>query len=145
VIGSIDELSAFMQLHTEAVYIHEGDTYFVSELNTTERAAYVHRAELDYYTQAITDRRVQVQDVETEKAQEGGKVRFGEVSVTYITYMFKKIKFYSQDSIGFGKVSLPPSTLETCAFWLSPSLETLARARQWGRNPKMACWASPMS
>lgn len=136
VIGSIDELSAFMQLHTEAVYIHEGDTYFVSELNTTERAAYVHRAELDYYTQAITDRRVQVQDVETEKAQEGGKVRFGEVSVTYITYMFKKIKFYSQDSIGFGKVSLPPSTLETCAFWLSPSLETLARARQWGRNPQ---------
>ena len=136
VIGSIDELSAFMQLHTEAVYIHEGDTYFVSELNTVEKVAYVHRAELDYYTQAISDRRVQVQMVETEKAQQDGMVRFGDVSVTYITYMFKKIKFYNQDSIGFGKISLPPSSLETCAFWLSPSLETLARARQWGRNPQ---------
>jgi DEAD/DEAH box helicase domain-containing protein len=136
VIGSTDELSAFMQLHTEAVYIHEGDTYFVSELNLTEKVAYVHRAELDYYTQAITDRRVQVQEVETEKEQEQGKVWFGEVSVTYITYMFKKIKFYSQDSIGFGKVSLPPSTLETCAFWISPALDTLARVRQWGRNPQ---------
>lgn len=136
VIGSTDELSAFMQLHTEAVYIHEGDTYFVSELNLTQKVAYVHRAELDYYTQAITDRRVQVVDTEIEKDVADGKVRFGEVSVTYITYMFKKIKFYSQDSIGFGKVSLPPSTLETCAFWLSPSLETLARTRQWGRNPQ---------
>lgn len=136
VIGSTDELSAFMQLHTEAVYIHEGDTYFVSELNLTQKVAYVHRAELDYYTQAITDRRVQVVDTEIEKDVADGKVRFGEVSVTYITYMFKKIKFYSQDSIGFGKVSLPPSTLETCAFWLSPSLETLARTRHWGRNPQ---------
>ena len=136
VIGSTDELSAFMQLHTEAVYIHEGDTYFVSELNLTEKVAYVHRAELDYFTQAITDRRVQIQTVETEKDQETGKTQFGEVSVTYITYMFKKIKFYSQDSIGFGKVSLPPCTLETCAFWLSPALETLARLRQWGRNPQ---------
>ncbi|MGI6566865.1 MAG: DEAD/DEAH box helicase [Firmicutes bacterium] len=136
VIGSTDELSAFMQLHNEAVYIHEGDTYFVSELNLTERVAYVHRAELDYYTQSISDRQVQVQNVEAEKDQADGKVRFGEVTVTYITYMFKKIKFYSQDSIGFGKVSVPPSTLETCAFWLSPSLETLARARQFGRNPQ---------
>ncbi|NMB12012.1 MAG: DEAD/DEAH box helicase [Firmicutes bacterium] len=136
VIGSTDELSAFMQLHTEAIYIHEGDTYFVSELNLTEKVAYVHRAELDYYTQAITDRRVQVQEVEIEKEQVQAKVWFGEVSVTYITYMFKKIKFYGQDSIGFGKVSLPPSTLETCAFWLSPALDTLARVRQWGRNPQ---------
>ncbi|NLA58597.1 MAG: DUF1998 domain-containing protein, partial [Firmicutes bacterium] len=29
-----------------------------------------------------------------------------------------------------------PSTLETCAFWLSPSLETLARVRQFGRSPQ---------
>ena len=136
VIGSTDELSAFMQLHTEAVYIHEGDTYFVSELNLTERVAYVHRAEVDYYTQAISDRRVQVQTVEAEKDQVDGKVCFGEVTVTYITYMFKKIKFYSQDSIGFGKVSVPPSTLETCAFWLSPSLDTLGRLRHFGRNPQ---------
>lgn len=136
VIGSTDELSAFMQLHTEAVYIHEGDTYFVSELNTVEKVAYVHRAELDYYTQSISDRRVQVQMVEIEKPQADGMVRFGEVSVTYITYMFKKIKFYNQDSIGFGKISLPPINLETCAFWLSPSLETLALVRKWGRNPQ---------
>ncbi|NMB24305.1 MAG: DEAD/DEAH box helicase [Firmicutes bacterium] len=136
VIGSTDELSAFMQLHTEAVYIHEGDTYFVSELNTVEKVAYVHRAELDYYTQSISDRRVQVQMVETEKVQAGGMVRFGEVSVTYLTYMFKKIKFYNQDSIGFGKISLPPISLETCAFWLSPSLEILAEVRKWGRNPQ---------
>lgn len=136
VIGTTDELSAFMQLHTEAIYMHEGDTYFVSELNLKEKVAYVHRAEVDYYTQAVTDRRVQVQAVETEKDQQGAKVRFGEVDVTYITYMFKKIKFYNQDSIGFGKISLPPTTLETCAVWISPSLKTLKRVRQWGRNPQ---------
>lgn len=135
VIGSIDELSAFTQLHTEAVYMHEGDTYFVSNLDLTEKVAYVHRAEVDYYTQAISDRRVKIEEEEVAREVRDARVAFGEVEVTYITYMFKKIKFESRDSIGFGKIDLPPTALDTCAVWLTPPLSTLHRVRQFGRNP----------
>ncbi len=135
VIGSTDELSAFVQLHTEAVYMHDGDTFFVSKLDTTEKVAYVHRAELDYYTQAISDRRVQVESEESSRRLRDAVVAFGEVEVTYITYMFKKIKFDNRDSIGFGKIDLPPTALDTCGVWLIPPLETLKRVREFGRNP----------
>ena len=135
VIGSTDELSAFVQLHTEAVYMHDGDSYFVSKLDTTEKVAYVHRAELDYYTQAISDRRLQVETEEIRRSMGEATVAFGEVEVTYITYMFKKIKFEDRDSIGFGKVDLPPTALDTCGVWLIPPLNTLHRVREYGRNP----------
>ena len=135
VIGSIDEISAFMQLHTEAVYLHQGETHFVSELNLTERVAYVHRADVDYYTQAITDRRIRIDETQMEKEWGRARLGFGDVSVTFVTFMFKKIKFYDKDSIGFGKVDLPPVPLETTAMWLVPPLDAFHAVRSFGRSP----------
>jgi len=135
VIGSIDELSAFTQLYPEAIYIHGGETFYVSDLNLEHKAAYVKRAETDYYTQAITDRQVRIEGEDRSREWRTSRLGFGEVGVTFITYMFKKIKFYSNDSIGFGKISLPQSTLETCSLWLMPALDALRLVRGFGRNP----------
>ena len=135
VIGSTDEVSAFMQLHPEAVYLHQGETYFVSSLDLEEKVAYVHRADPDYYTQAITDQRVRIEEAQVEKEWRGSRLGFGDVSVTFITFMYKKIRFYDRDSIGFGKVHLPPIPLETCGMWLVPTLEALHAVRQVGRSP----------
>lgn len=135
VIGSLDEVSAFTQLHTEAVYLHDGETYSVSRLDLKERVAYVHRADVDYYTLAITDRRVRVESEQVQTEWRGSKVSFGDVQVTFITYMFKKVKFGSRDSIGFGKIDLPTVTLDTCAMWLMPPLSVFHEVREAGLSP----------
>ncbi len=118
VIGTIDELSAFEQVHPEAVYMHEGETYLVSDLNLAEKVAYIHKADVDYFTQSVTETRVQIDEEEQTKTWRRSQVDFGDVTVTSLTYMFRKIKFYERDSIGFGKVSLPQHDLATAAAWL---------------------------
>ena len=118
VIGTIDELSAFEQVHPEAVYMHEGETFLVSDLNLTEKTAYIHKADVDYFTQSVTETKVQVDAGEQVKAWRRSQVNFGDVTVMSLTYMFRKIKFYERDSIGFGKVSLPQHELATAAAWL---------------------------
>lgn len=135
VIGSTDEVSAFMQLHSEAVYLHQGEPYFVSRLDLDEKVAYVHRADLDYYTQAITDQRIRIEEPQVDKEWHGCRLGFGDVSVTFITYMYKKVRFYDRDSIGFGKVDLPPVPLETCGMWLVPPVDALHAVRRTGRSP----------
>ena len=135
VIGSTDEISAFTQLHTEAVYLHQGEPYFVSSLDLEERVAYVHRADLDYYTQAISDQRVRIDETQVERDWRGSRLGFGDVSVTFITFMYKKIRFYDRDSIGFGKIHLPPVSLETCGMWLVPPVKALQAVRSAGRSP----------
>jgi DEAD/DEAH box helicase domain-containing protein len=135
VIGSIDEIGAFTQTHTEAVYLHDAETYFVDNLDLEQRVAYVRKADVDYYTQAISETNIRVDEEESQKSWHKSKIHFGDVTVTTTVIMFRKIKFGSRDSIGFGNLKLPPQDLETNALWLVPELDTLKTVKSFGRVP----------
>jgi len=135
VIGTIDEASAFQQVHPQAIYIHEAETYFVRDLDTEKRIAFVEKTNVDYYTQSITEVQVKVDKEEKAKDWKLSRVSFGDVSVTSLTFMFRKIKFGSRDSIGYGKCDLPPQILETSGMWITPPAEVLSEVRKWGRVP----------
>lgn len=135
VIGSIDEIGAFTQTHTEAVYLHDAETYFVDNLDLQQRIAYVRKADVDYYTQAITETNIRVDQEESQKTWNKSKIYFGDVTVTTTVVMFRKIKFGSRDSIGFGNLKLPPQDLQTNALWLAPPLEMLKKVKDFGRIP----------
>lgn len=135
VIGTLDEFSAFMMVHKEAIYMHDAETYFVKDLNLTQRVAYVEKIDADYYTQAITETNIRVDETEVEQERLKGKAYFGQVTVTSATIMFRKIKFFSLDSIGFGNLDLPPKELNTSALWIVPPASTLKRVKDFGRVP----------
>lgn len=135
VIGQVDAISAPELVYPEAVYMHDAETYFVENLDLSNKVAYVRRADVDYYTQAIVDSRIKVIDKQFDKDWRGSTVALGEVEVNWATTAFKKIKFYSLDSIGWGKVDIPPQTLETMGVWLVPDSKMLAKVREYDRNP----------
>lgn len=135
VIGTIDEASAFQQVHTQAIYLHEAETYFVRDLDVEKKIVFVERTNVDYFTQSLTETQVKVDREEKDDTWRVSKIAFGEVSVTNLTFMFKKIKFGSRDSIGYGKIDLPPQVLETAGLWIVPPPEVLALVRKWGRVP----------
>ena len=135
VIGTIDEVSAFQQVHPQAIYLHEAETYFVNKLDTEKKVAFVEKTNVDYYTQSITEVQVKVDREEKKKEWRVAEVAFGDVSVTSLTFMFRKIKFGSRDSIGYGKCDLPPQVLETVGLWLIPPKEVFSVVRKWGRVP----------
>jgi DEAD/DEAH box helicase domain-containing protein len=135
VIGTIDEASAFQQVHSQAVYLHEAETYFVRELDIEKKIAFIEKTNIDYYTQSITETQVKVDKEEKNGIWRLCKKAFGDVSVTDLTFMFRKIKFGSRDSIGYGKVDLPPQILETAGTWLTPPVGVLEAVRKCGRVP----------
>jgi DEAD/DEAH box helicase domain-containing protein len=49
--------------------------------------------------------------------------------------MFRKIKFGSRDSIGYGKCDLPPQILETVGLWIEPDPGISSLVRKWGKVP----------
>jgi DEAD/DEAH box helicase domain-containing protein len=133
VIGMLDEFSAFMLVHDQAIYMQESETYFVKELNLKQKIAYVEKVVVDYYTQSITEQKIRIDEKEVEKELKQCKICFGQVTVTSVTIMFRKIKLYSLDSIGFGNLDLPPQELETTALWIIPPASALNRVKQYGR------------
>jgi len=132
VIGTMDEVSAFSQLHDHAVYLHAAETYFVNRLDIEQKIAFVERKDLDYYTQSVQSSQIQIQEEQEKEDFGGSELGFGDVLVTTTIPMFRKVRYQSRDSLGFEQLELPPQSLETVAMWLAPPAEAVERMQGEG-------------
>jgi DEAD/DEAH box helicase domain-containing protein len=116
-LGTVDASSAHSQAHTGAVYLHQGETYIVDQLDLGEAVAFVRADEPDYSTSAreVTDLRI----VETLRrtASEGVALSFGTVDVTHQVVGFLKKRIGSGQVLGEEPLDLPPRQLVTRAVW----------------------------
>jgi DEAD/DEAH box helicase domain-containing protein len=119
VIAEVDFTSALTALHPKAIYIVEGEQYFVEKLDFEERKAYVKRTDIDYYTDAIDYTKITILDVFDKKGLESGRVSHGEVHVATQVVGFKKIKFHTMENVGAGDLTLPQNDMHTTAYWLT--------------------------
>jgi DEAD/DEAH box helicase domain-containing protein len=156
VIGEVDFSSALTTVHPKAVYLHQGQQYQVERLDFDERRAYVKRVDLEYYTDAIRYSQVRVlEEAETDRLVLGEPRRdaaaartHGDVLVRSQVVGFKKIKFFTNENIGSGKLELPENEMHTTAFWLTlerPLIESLpfsVRERQSGMHGLLYALAS---
>jgi DEAD/DEAH box helicase domain-containing protein len=135
VVGTVDAISALELLYPEAIYLHEGDTYYVRELDLEQKVAFIEPREVDYYTQPVLDFRIQIRHEARDRAWAGEKVSLGDVTYTWQTLAMKKIKFHSRDAIGYHPLELPRLTLETNGFWLAPGQAAWSAVARRGLNP----------
>ena len=95
VIAEVDFSSALTTLHEKAIYICEGEQYYVEKLDYEQRKAYVKKTDVDYYTDAIDYTKIKILD-QFDKADLGRlDVAHGEVHVATQVVGFKKIKFHT--------------------------------------------------
>ena len=118
VIAEVSFPTALTTLHEKAIYLHERNQYHVERFDYDERKAYVKSVDCDYYTDAIDYTQVKtLQEFETAPV-EGAKRAHGDVRVNRQIVGFKKIKFYTNENVGAGKLSMPEQEMHTTAFWL---------------------------
>ncbi len=119
VLGEVDLFSAQVLVHERAIYIHESIQYYVDRLEWHERKAYVHRVDVDHYTYA--NRAVTLKPLEefATAAATGGRRIHGEVMVASLVTLFKKLKFVTDENVGWGPIDLPELELQTTAYWLT--------------------------
>ena len=119
VIGEIDLFAAQLMVHDEAIYLHEGKQYHVDKLDWPRRKAYVRFVKVDHYTDAQLKSDLKVLEVFESEEKDDLSRGYGEVVVTSLVTMYKKIKFHTHENIGWGKIHLPELELHTMAFWHS--------------------------
>jgi DEAD/DEAH box helicase domain-containing protein len=120
VIGEVDFSSALTTVHPKAIYIHQGQQYHVERLDFGQRKAYVKRVDVDYFTDAIRYTQVRVLKIAEEQSIPGPAARaHGDVLVRSQVVGFKKIKFFTNENVGAGKLELPENEMHTTAFWVT--------------------------
>jgi len=129
VIGEVDFSSALTTVHPKAIYIHQGQQYQVERLDFDARKAYVKPVKVDYYTDAIRYTQVRVLEIAEQDRVAGPAARaHGDALVRSQVVGFKKIKFFTNENVGAGKLELPENEMHTTAFWITlerPLLEAL--------------------
>jgi DEAD/DEAH box helicase domain-containing protein len=155
VIGEVDFPSALVFLHEKAIYLHGGQQHHVEHLDFKERKAYVKRVDVDYYTDAVRHSQVRVLEIAatqrnsaaavaehlelpsipmapslslTSLASSTSSFSHGDVLVRSQVVGFKKIKFFTNENIGDGKLELPENEMHTTSYWITlerPLLESL--------------------
>jgi DEAD/DEAH box helicase domain-containing protein len=115
-LGTVDADSAHATVHTGAVYLHQGESYLVRELDLDDGTALVERNAPDWSTHARdrTDIRV-VETLRTMRWAEAD-VCFGAVDVTRQVVSFQR-RAPSGDVLGEEPLDLPARQLVTRATW----------------------------
>ncbi|MEX0782154.1 MAG: DEAD/DEAH box helicase [Dehalococcoidia bacterium] len=119
VIGECDRPSAPLLIHEDAIYIHRGQQYQVEWLDWDDKKAYVTPVAVDYYTDAQLAVELKVLDSFEQAGASAGQHEMGEVALTFLATIFKKVKLNTHENVGWGKIAIPEESFHTTAYWLT--------------------------
>ena len=133
VIAEVDYSGAALTLYEGAIYMIQAQPWQVEKLDWEGRKAFVTRTRADYYTDAIDYTRLKILDRFESESTEGKAVARGEVHVVRRVSGYKKIRYYSHENVGYGKVNLPDHEMHTTAVWwqIEASLLDASFSNRW--------------
>jgi DEAD/DEAH box helicase domain-containing protein len=141
-IGEVDLASAVWMVHPRAVYLHEGQQYFVQDLNLARNTATLIPVGLDYFTEPLRETNIQILFISDQSPltnlQSPLTKAWGELQVTTQVTGFRKRTWLGGENLGEEPLDLPPSDLQTTGYWLSLSEETISHLREtgnWSSDP----------
>ncbi len=117
IIETVEAETAFERVHPGAIYLHQGETYWVEALDVERRVAWLVPVEVDYYTQprVFTD----VQLVRAWESRQVGATtaHVGEIQVTTQVVGYRRLRQFSEEVIGEEELDLPPTQFPTVGVW----------------------------
>ncbi len=138
-IGIVDYNSSLWMVHTNAIYLHEGQQYRVDSLDLENGKAILKPGNYDYFTLPQQDIQINVQSLLDHEVVKGGEKYYGEINVVQQIKSYKRIRWENQEVDGvFPLVGLPPTDLLTTGYWFTfnaESIELLKSQGMWSSEP----------
>ncbi|WP_236796296.1 DEAD/DEAH box helicase [Amycolatopsis sp. GM8] len=132
-LGTVDPGSACSTVHPGAVYLHQGASYVVDELDLESGVALVHGEDPDWTTSAREVADISVLAVHERVDYGGVKVFLGDVAVTsqVVGYLRRRPSGQVLDQV---PLDLPEQKLETRAVWYTISDELIEAPSATGND-----------
>ncbi|MEO3776157.1 DEAD/DEAH box helicase [Micromonospora sp. B11E3] len=127
-LGTVDGGSAHFLIHPGAVYLHQGVSYVVDQLDLADGCALVHAEEPDWSTHARDVTSLSVVSVRSYVDAGPVGLFLGEVDVTSQVVSYQRRRIASGEVIDTRPLDLPARELRTVAVWFTLSPQSLALA-----------------
>jgi len=123
VIGELDPIGARGTLYKDAIYQHLGRRYMSMELDLEKKLCRVEPVDVDYYTEAHWEGRIEMTEREEQKLLQGAQLDFGYIYYNKQPKLYKKIRERSYENIGYGPITLSAFEYDTTGFSLLPPVD----------------------
>ena len=123
VIGELDPIGARGTLYKDAIYQHLGRRYMSLDLDLEKKLCKVAEVNVDYYTEAVWESRITMNDIEESRGLNNSKIAFGYINVNKQPKLFKKIRERTFENIGYGPITLDPFEYDTTGFSILPPVD----------------------
>jgi DEAD/DEAH box helicase domain-containing protein len=134
-VGTVENARAPEMVHPGAVYLHQGVSYRVLELDLDAKIAVVEPDGGGEWTMARTDIEVRTGRVDAQRRVGDLDLRLGWVEVESRVVGYQRRATGSGEVLGTARLDLPPTRLVTRAFWYAVPEAVLLGA---GVDPQ--CW-----
>ncbi|MBC8448607.1 MAG: DUF1998 domain-containing protein [Chloroflexi bacterium] len=116
-LEEMDAATAPLRAHPGAIYLHQGETYLVTQYDPQMQSAIVRPVEVDYYTQPreVNDVRI----IRSLAHRRLGAVTsyLGQVRVTSQVIGYRRLQQTSEAVLGDEWLDMPAQTFDTVALW----------------------------
>jgi DEAD/DEAH box helicase domain-containing protein len=116
-LGSTEAARAHSTVHDGAIYLHQGRSYEVRELDLRHRRALVAPFQGDWYTQPRRETDTQIGRLLDRRETLGVTLSFGEVSVTETVLAYQRKRLSDHGQIDLCALDLPETSFFTQALW----------------------------
>jgi DEAD/DEAH box helicase domain-containing protein len=116
-LGSTEAARAHATIHDGAIYMHQGRSYEVRELDLERRRALVAPFDGDWYTQPRSDTDTEIVRLLDRREALGVTLSFGEVSVTDTVLAYQRRRLADHARVDIVALDLPPTSFSTQALW----------------------------
>jgi len=128
--GDIDTFRAFKETHPGAVYIHNGETYRVDELELDTRTVKISRTSVDYYTRARSSKDTEILEILDQKQVGATRISLGRLKVTDQVTGYEMWRIHPRKRIRILPLDLPPMIFETEGLWFHISTDIQHRTEK---------------
>ncbi len=127
-LGTAEEATCFFHVHPGAVYLHQGGSYLVQELDLERMVALVRDEDLDFYTNPMDNTDVVVLGEEMSRVASSGacSIHYGEVEVSTKVYAYQRRRLLTHEILETLGLDLPTQVLATRALWYTLPVQRLA-------------------
>jgi DEAD/DEAH box helicase domain-containing protein len=125
-LGQTEAARAHSTIHDGAIYLHQGRSYEVRELDLEHRRALVAPFDGDWYTQPKRETDTNIERLLDRRETRGVTLSFGEVSVTETVLGYQRKRLADHAQIDLVMLDLPQTSFSTQALWFELDGATLA-------------------
>ncbi len=118
-MGSAEDTRVFHTLHPGAIYLHQGDTFLVQELDAKQHIAWVAPSDANYYTEPRDVTSITILEQKETRPLGPAEAFFGEVVVSNQVVGYRCKQLYKDNVLDIVDLDLPEQVFETEAFWFT--------------------------